>query len=67
MLTAEQRYKQATVKARILAQRQLRQFMAGEIDVLPCSGDQEREFIIAEIRRLVPAQKRTGWSWWGWR
>lgn len=56
-LTARQRYRQARVKARILAERQMRQFLAGEIDCLPCSGDQEREFIIAEIDRAFEAGK----------
>jgi len=52
-MTAEQRYKQAIVKARIIAQRELRQFLAGEIDILPCSGDRERQFIIDAIEKAI--------------
>jgi hypothetical protein len=50
---AEWRYWQAVQKARLIARRELQQFMAGEIDVLPCSSDREREFIIAEIERAM--------------
>ena len=53
MLNAEQRYRQAIQKARLMAQRELRAFMAGEIDVLPCSGDRERQFIIEAIERAA--------------
>jgi hypothetical protein len=52
-LTAEQRYWQAVKIAQIEARRNLRQFLAGEIDVLPCSGDRERELIIAAIERAM--------------
>ena len=50
MMTGEQRYRQATTKARILSNRNLRKFLADEIDWLPQSKD--REFIIAEFDRL---------------
>jgi hypothetical protein len=52
-MTAEQRYKQAILKARLIARAELRAFMAGESDVLDCSGDRERQFIIAEIQRAM--------------
>ena len=39
-LTGKQRYWQACLKARIRAQRNLREFMAGNIPVLPCSDPQ---------------------------
>lgn len=51
-MTGKDRYHQAVLKARLMAQRELRQFLAGEIDTLPCSGDREREFIIAELDRV---------------
>jgi hypothetical protein len=51
-MTGEQRYKQIMTKCRLIAQRELRQFMAGEIDILPCSGDRERAMIIAELDKL---------------
>jgi hypothetical protein len=51
MLTAEQRYRQARQKARMMGQRQCRQMMAGERDSAECWGDLERQFIIEEIRR----------------
>ena len=49
MLTAEQRYRQAIQKARILARRNLKIFMSGRADVLECSGDIERRCIVQEI------------------
>jgi hypothetical protein len=52
-LTAEQRYWRAVEKAFRISQREVKQFLRGEIDVLPCSGDREREFIIAEIERAL--------------
>lgn len=51
MLTAEQRYRQARQKARMIGQRQIRELMAGERDFAECWGDLERQFIIDEIRR----------------
>jgi hypothetical protein len=52
-LTAKQRLHQAELKARLISARNLRQFLAGEIGHLPCSGDIERECIIAEIERAT--------------
>jgi hypothetical protein len=53
MLTAEQRYWQAVQKARLIAKFELKQFLEGKIDLLPCSGDRERAFIIAEIAKAM--------------
>jgi hypothetical protein len=60
-MTAEQRYRRAVEKARAKAEREIQQFMAGKIDVLPCSGDYERRCIIAEIQRAMDgtSAKRT--------
>jgi|GEM_PF-6045347 len=49
-MNGEQRYRQATTKARILSNRNLRKFLADEIDWLPMAKD--REFIISEFDRL---------------
>jgi hypothetical protein len=51
-LSGEQLYRQICVKTRVLANRQLRKFMEGEIPILPCSGDQKTDFIISELERL---------------
>jgi hypothetical protein len=48
-VTGEQIYNQIVLKSRLIAQRELRQFMAGEIEILPCSGDRERRMIIEEL------------------
>jgi hypothetical protein len=48
-MTGKDRYHQAVLLARLRARRELDKFVAGEIDILPCSGDREREFIIAEF------------------
>ena len=52
-LTGEQRYRQAVQKARIKSRRLLRQFLNDEIPILPCSGDIEREAIVAELDRVA--------------
>lgn len=39
-------------KAQIIADRELRQYLAGERDRLECSMDRERDFI-AEIGRVI--------------
>lgn len=52
MLSPERRYQQVRVKSRILAARRMRQFMQRQIGGLPCSGDQERTFLIQEFERL---------------
>ena len=49
-MNGKQRYQQATTKARILSNRNLRKFLADEIDWLPMAKD--REFIISEFDRL---------------
>lgn len=49
-MNGEQRYRQATTKARILSNRNLRKFLADEIFWLPMAKD--REFIISEFDRL---------------
>lgn len=48
-MTGKERYHQAILKARLMARRDLEKFLIGEINILPCSGDREREFIIAEL------------------
>jgi hypothetical protein len=54
-LTPEMRYRQAIGKARIIAAREMREFMAGNRDWLECSTDRERAFVIAEIGRAYEA------------
>jgi hypothetical protein len=49
------------LKARLIAQRELRQFLAGEIDVLPCSGDRERQLIIAELDHHTIGHGESKW------
>jgi hypothetical protein len=51
MLTGEQRYRQAHVKARIIRDREMVEFMAGDRGWLECSTDRERDFIIQELDR----------------
>ncbi len=52
MLTAEQRYRQAIRKARILSARELRLMMEGKReDSGTPTMDLERKFLIAEIER----------------
>lgn len=57
-MTGEQRYRQIQLKARLIGQRNLRAFMAGEIDVLPCWGDIERDLIIAELEKVDGIRSR---------
>lgn len=52
-LSGEQRYQQAQAKAHVLARRQLRQFLAGQISVLPQIP--YREFLIEELDRAYRA------------
>jgi hypothetical protein len=59
-MNGEQRYRQATTKARILSNRNLRQFLADEIDWLPMAKD--REFIISEFDRLQAEIDRLRWA-----
>jgi hypothetical protein len=59
MLTAEQRFRQARQKARMIGQRQVRQMMAGERDYAECWGDLERQFIIDEINRAFEAGRQS--------
>ena len=51
-MTGAQRYQQILLKSRLIARRELEQFMRGEIAVLPCSGDRERAMIIAELDKI---------------
>ena len=53
MLTGKQRYRQIKVKAKIIADRQLREFIAGTLDILPCRGDLEDELICREFDRMA--------------
>lgn len=52
-MTAKQRYWHAVREARLMAEANLVLFLSGKIDVLPCSGDIERELIIAEIEKAM--------------
>jgi hypothetical protein len=45
------RYHQIQTKARLINERNLRLFMEGKIDVLPCWGDIERDLIIQALNR----------------
>lgn len=58
-MTGKQRYHQIRTKVRIIAARQLRDFMAGKISILPCSGDLERELIYREFEKIPAALKDT--------
>lgn len=51
-LTGRQRLQNIETKVRIIAARELRQFLSGEIDILPCSGDRLRDEIAREFDRL---------------
>jgi hypothetical protein len=51
-LTGKQRYRQIRVKNRILAERAMREFLAGKITVLPCSMDVQDELICREFDRM---------------
>lgn len=50
-LSATARYRQAVQKARLIGNRNLRKFLAGEIHLLPQTD--ERGAIIAEFDRLI--------------
>jgi hypothetical protein len=52
MLTGRERYRQVKAKARIMNARNLRHFMEGKIDVLPCSMDVEADLIRKEFERM---------------
>jgi hypothetical protein len=56
-LTPQMRYRQAIRKARIVVERELREFLAGKRDWLECGMDRERDFVIAEIGRAYEAGK----------
>jgi hypothetical protein len=59
MLTAEQRYRQARQKARMISRRNLEAMLRGErLDSGPCTMDLERKFIIAEIDRAITTGDR---------
>jgi hypothetical protein len=62
MLTPEMRYRQAIRKARIIAHRELLDFLAGKRDWLECSTDRERAFVIAEIGRAYEAGRASALS-----
>jgi hypothetical protein len=53
VISGEQRLRNIRTKNNLIARRQLRQFLAGQIDHLPCSGDRESEMIAAEFDRLT--------------
>jgi hypothetical protein len=59
MMTAEQRYRQAMQKAAIVSKRNVAAWMRGERgDSGPPRMDLERQFIIAEIDRLLNNEQR---------
>ena len=51
-MTGTQRLQNIETKVRIIAAREQRQFLAGEIAILPCSGDRLRVEIAREFDRL---------------
>jgi hypothetical protein len=51
-MTGMQRLQQIETKVRIIAARELRQYMAGEIPFLSCSGDRLRLEIAREFDSL---------------
>lgn len=53
MISAEQMLRNAKTKARIISRRELRMFMRGELDVLPCSTDTQEQEIQKLIERLA--------------
>lgn len=57
-MTGEQRYRQIQLKVRLIARRNLRAFVADEIDVLPCEGDIERDLIIRELEKVDGIRSR---------
>jgi hypothetical protein len=57
-MTSEQRLRQASVKMRLIAARELRQFMAGELDFLP--GDHNRRTALDAIAQAYAAGLRDG-------
>lgn len=59
MISGKQRLRNLRVKNSIIARRELEQFMAGELDILPCSGDRLNDFIAAEFDRLSQSQAPT--------
>lgn len=58
MLTPEQRYRQAMKKALIMSDRNVRRFLAGELQICPAMP--MREYLTQEIGRAYEAGKRDG-------
>ncbi len=59
MLTAEQRYRQARQKARMLSHRAVRELLEGKRGSTgECQMDMERRFIIDEIKRAFEDGRR---------
>lgn len=54
-ISGAQRLQNIIVKNRLITDREFRKFMAGDIPIMPCSGDRERHFIISEFERLAKA------------
>ena len=48
-MTGAQRLHQIETKVRIQAERDLRDFLAGKLDILPCSGDRLRAEIVRAL------------------
>lgn len=59
-MTGKQRLRQVETKVRIIASREFRQWKAGEIDILPCSGDRMRLEIAREFERLEKLRRTEG-------
>lgn len=53
-ITGAQRLRNIKTKVNIEAQRNLRAFLAGRLDILECTGDLLDQFIAAEFDRLSP-------------
>jgi hypothetical protein len=60
LISGKQRLWNLRAKNNIIARRELRQYMAGEIDMLPCSGDRLNDFIAQEFERLSHGEQDRG-------
>lgn len=57
MISGEQQLRNIRTKVRIIAARQLRDFLAGKLIELPCSGDKLDELIIQEFDKLTTSEE----------
>jgi hypothetical protein len=52
MISGKQRLQNLRTKVNIIARRNLRDFLAGRLGVMPCSGDQLDDEVAKEFERL---------------